>query len=95
MYTLLEMRRHCPEVFDACEVYLDGGVRRGTDVVKALCLGAKGVGVGRPMLYGLTYGEEGVVHALESGSFVLSLVISVLFPAAGCSGDQRMESAVG
>lgn len=41
-------------------------MRRGTDVVKALCLGAKGVGLGRPFLYSLTYGKEGVDHAIES-----------------------------
>jgi hypothetical protein len=50
------------------KVYIDGGCRRGTDVVKALCLGAKGVGMGRPFLYSLTYGPEGVVHAIESES---------------------------
>ncbi|OXC64351.1 hypothetical protein AYX13_06242 [Cryptococcus neoformans] len=65
MYTLLEMNKICPEVFKKCEVYIDGGCRRGTDVVKALCLGAKGVGMGRPFLYSLTYGEEGAVHAIE------------------------------
>ncbi|EEC15208.1 (S)-2-hydroxy-acid oxidase, putative, partial [Ixodes scapularis] len=37
------------------EVYVDGGVRRGTDVVKALSLGAKAVFVGRPALWGLAY----------------------------------------
>lgn len=37
----------------ACEVYMDGGVRRGTDVLKALALGARAVLVGRPMLWGL------------------------------------------
>ncbi|EEC01324.1 (S)-2-hydroxy-acid oxidase, putative [Ixodes scapularis] len=37
------------------EVYLDGGVRRGTDVIKALGLGAKAVFVGRPALWGLAY----------------------------------------
>nr|ODN85609.1 L-lactate dehydrogenase (cytochrome) [Cryptococcus depauperatus CBS 7841] len=65
LYTLLEMNKICPEVFRKCEVYIDGGCRRGTDVVKALCLGAKGVGMGRPFLYSLTYGEEGVMHAIE------------------------------
>jgi L-lactate dehydrogenase (cytochrome) len=35
-------------------------------VVKALCLGAKGVGMGRPFMYALTYGEDGVAHAIES-----------------------------
>ena len=46
--TLLEIRRHEPQVFDKAEVYVDGGIRRGTDVLKALCLGATAVGVGRP-----------------------------------------------
>lgn len=36
-----------------CEVFMDGGVRRGTDVLKALALGAKAVFIGRPVLWGL------------------------------------------
>ncbi|KAH7943691.1 hypothetical protein HPB52_010013 [Rhipicephalus sanguineus] len=49
-----------------CEVYVDGGVRLGTDVVKAIALGARAVFVGRPVLYGLAYsGEEGVVKVLD------------------------------
>lgn len=48
------------------EVYVDGGIRRGTDVMKALCLGAKGVGIGRPFLYAMsTYGEDGVRRAIQ------------------------------
>jgi len=48
------------------EVYIDGGIRRGTDIFKALALGARGVGIGRPTLYGLAaYGEEGVNRVLE------------------------------
>ena len=58
---------------DSQQVYIDGGIRRGTDVIKALCLGAKGVGLGRPFLYSLTYGQEGVVHAIESASLLPSL----------------------
>lgn len=38
-----------------CDVYLDGGVRTGVDVFKALAIGAKAVFVGRPYLWGLTY----------------------------------------
>ena len=38
-----------------CEVYLDGGIRTGTDVFKALALGAKAVFVGRPVIHGLAY----------------------------------------
>lgn len=63
------------------QIYIDGGARRGTDVIKALCLGAKGVGMGRPFLYALTYGEEGVTHAIESESMV-SFAIS---PASRCN----------
>jgi 4-hydroxymandelate oxidase len=45
---------------------LDGGVRRGTDVVKALALGAQAVAIGRPVLWGLAVaGEPGVVRVLE------------------------------
>jgi isopentenyl diphosphate isomerase/L-lactate dehydrogenase-like FMN-dependent dehydrogenase len=69
VHTLLEIRKYCPEVFDRIEVYVDGGVKRGTDVVKALCLGARGVGVGRPALFGLgAGGKEGVARVLESKS---------------------------
>ena len=48
-----------PEIVEAVngkiEVYLDGGIRRGTDVFKALALGAKAVFIGRPVLWGLAY----------------------------------------
>ncbi|KAF9888273.1 hypothetical protein FE257_008843 [Aspergillus nanangensis] len=63
--TLLELQRNCPEVFRGMEVLVDGGFRRGSDVVKAICLGASAVGLGRPVLYALGYGQEGVEHALE------------------------------
>ena len=67
MLTLLELRKHCPQIFTKMEVFLDGGVRRGTDVVKALCLGVKAVGLGRPFLFANTcYGVSGVLKAIES-----------------------------
>ncbi|KAK9486220.1 FMN-dependent dehydrogenase-domain-containing protein [Lipomyces starkeyi] len=48
------------------EVFIDGGIRRGTDILKAICMGAKGVGIGRPFLYAMsTYGETGVVRAMQ------------------------------
>lgn len=59
-----------PEVVDAVAgrvpVLMDGGVRRGTDVLKAVALGARAVLVGRPILYGLAAnGEEGARHVLQ------------------------------
>ena len=63
---LLELHKNCPEVFKAMDVFVDGGICRGTDIFKALCLGAKAVGIGRGQLYGLNYGHEGVSRYIES-----------------------------
>ncbi|MDX1343901.1 alpha-hydroxy acid oxidase [Reinekea sp. G2M2-21] len=50
----------------AIEVHMDGGIRSGQDVLKAIALGAKGTYIGRPFLYGLgAMGEQGVTKALE------------------------------
>lgn len=66
IHTLLEIRKYCPEVLSKVEIIVDGGIKRGTDVVKALALGAKAVGVGRAALYGLAAGGiEGVDRVLE------------------------------
>ncbi|KAL2136178.1 hypothetical protein VTI74DRAFT_5231 [Chaetomium olivicolor] len=66
VHTLLEIRKYCPEVFGMIEVWVDGGIKRGTDVVKALCLGAKAVGVGRAALFGLGAGGwRGVERTFE------------------------------
>jgi 4-hydroxymandelate oxidase len=59
-----------PEIVEAvagrCEVYLDSGIRRGADVLKALALGARAVLIGRPFFWGLAVnGAEGVHHVLE------------------------------
>jgi isopentenyl diphosphate isomerase/L-lactate dehydrogenase-like FMN-dependent dehydrogenase len=59
-----------PEIVEAvagrCEVYVDGGIRRGTDILKSLALGARAVLVGRPVLWGLAVGgAEGAYHVLE------------------------------
>lgn len=48
------------------EVYMDGGVRLGTDVFKALALGARAVFVGRPILWGLSYQVEQLTPALAN-----------------------------
>ena len=48
------------------EIFVDGGVRRASDVLKALALGAKAVGVGRPFLYAFcSYGQDGVEKAIQ------------------------------
>jgi L-lactate dehydrogenase (cytochrome) len=59
-----------PAIVDAVgkqiEVHMDGGVRSGQDVIRALALGAKGVYIGRPFLYGLgAMGEQGVTKCLD------------------------------
>ncbi len=58
-----------PEIIEASgsmPVLIDSGFRRGTDIVKALCMGAKGVAIGRPYLWGLgAFGQPGVERVLE------------------------------
>ncbi|KAM4796461.1 2-Hydroxyacid oxidase 2 [Rhinophrynus dorsalis] len=73
------------EIVDAVqgriEVYIDGGIRTGSDVLKALALGAKCVFIGRPIVWGLAYkGEEGVKGVLQilTDEFRLSMAL------AGC-----------
>ncbi|KAE9398745.1 hypothetical protein BT96DRAFT_920627 [Gymnopus androsaceus JB14] len=63
---LYRLRTQRPEIFQKLEVYIDGGVRRGTDVVKAVCLGAKAAGLGRAFLYAQSaYGEVGVRKVID------------------------------
>ncbi|KAL6869999.1 hypothetical protein ACO1O0_001334 [Amphichorda felina] len=63
---LLEIRKFCPQVLGRLDVLIDGGIKRGTDVVKALALGAKAVGIGRPPLFGLAVGgQQGVERTLQ------------------------------
>ncbi|KAL4783698.1 oxidoreductase [Aspergillus varians] len=63
--TLISIRQNCPELFDKCEVIVDGGITRGSDVVKALALGATSVGLGRPFLYSITFGDAGASKAIR------------------------------
>ncbi|MBM3782971.1 MAG: alpha-hydroxy-acid oxidizing protein [Acidobacteria bacterium] len=74
-----------PEIVDSAGkrtvVLIDGGFRRGSDVLKALALGAKGVFVGRPPLYGLgTFGEDGVRRVME----LLNRELTLAMGLAGC-----------
>src|SRR3546814_6949388 len=61
-------------------VMLDGGIRRGSDVIKAMALGAKAVLIGRPGMFALSYGEAGVRQMLE----ILSADLRRTLPAMGC-----------
>jgi 4-hydroxymandelate oxidase len=71
------------EVGDELDVLVDGGIRRGTDVLKALALGARAVMIGRPVLWGLTVGgEEGVRRVLE-------LVLADIDTALALAGAPR------
>ena len=75
-----------PEIVTAVDnrllVLLDGGIRRGTDVIKALALGANAVAVGRPVLWGLAYdGQRGVERALEILRFEIDLAMGL----CGCA----------
>ena len=78
---LLECHRRFPDVFTtdverdpggggggtrrSVEIHVAGGIRRGADILKCLCLGATGVGIGRSFLYATGYGQEGVEHLIE------------------------------
>ena len=79
-----------PEIVDAVAgrvpVLIDGGFRRGTDVLKALAIGAKAVLVGRPPLFGLgAFGQPGVQKVLE-------LLQSELALAMGLAGRPTLAS---
>jgi isopentenyl diphosphate isomerase/L-lactate dehydrogenase-like FMN-dependent dehydrogenase len=77
-------------VGDRAEVYLDGGVRRGTDVVMALALGARAVLVGRPAMYGLAYGgSRGVEQVLE----ILREETENALALLGCRSPAEVTSA--
>lgn len=84
-----------PAIADAlqgrCELLMDGGVRRGTDILKAIALGAKAVLVGRPILWGLAAGgETGVskVLSLLREEFELALIL------AGCPEASAVDPSV-
>jgi len=82
-----------PDVVDAVggriPVFVDGGFRRGSDVYKALALGAKAVGIGRPYVYGLTaFGQAGVERVLDIMNGELQLTMRQC-GAASIAGIQR------
>jgi isopentenyl diphosphate isomerase/L-lactate dehydrogenase-like FMN-dependent dehydrogenase len=83
-----------PEVVDAVggrvEVYLDSGIRRGTDVAKAIALGARAVLAGRAPVFGLAAaGEDGVRHVLELLRDELTQALCLL----GCTSPAELTGA--
>ncbi|KAL1903472.1 hypothetical protein Sste5346_000099 [Sporothrix stenoceras] len=88
--TLLDIRRRAPQVFDQLPVYVDGGVLRGTDVIKALCLGARAVGLGRGFLYALSaYGTAGALRAVQILSDEIQTTLRLLGVADVAQLDER------
>ncbi|CAI7640891.1 unnamed protein product [Penicillium pancosmium] len=87
--TLISMRQHCPEVFDRCEVIVDGGITRGSDIVKAIALGAKGVGLGRPFLYSVSFGEAGASKAIR----ILKNEVETTMALLGITSLEQLNSS--
>jgi isopentenyl diphosphate isomerase/L-lactate dehydrogenase-like FMN-dependent dehydrogenase len=84
-----------PEVVEAvqgrCEVYMDGGIRRGTDVLKALALGARAVLLGRPVLWGLAVaGAQGAYQVLEILRTELELALALAGQPAVAQVDRSL-----
>jgi isopentenyl diphosphate isomerase/L-lactate dehydrogenase-like FMN-dependent dehydrogenase len=72
-------------------VLIDSGFRRGTDIVKALCMGAKGVAVGRPYLWGLgAFGQPGVERVLQ----ILRTELKVAMQQAGAPSLKDLKASM-
>jgi L-lactate dehydrogenase (cytochrome) len=86
--------RALPEVVDAVghqvQVLMDGGVRRGSDIAKAICLGARAVLIGRAYAYGLAAaGEAGVTRAINILKEDLDLTLTLL----GCPSIDQLDAS--
>jgi len=80
--TIEALPRMVERLQDRIPVILDGGIRRGIDVFKALALGAKAVMIGRPYMYGLAIGgSDGVSRVIE----ILRTELEMTMALAGCS----------
>lgn len=62
---MIQIHKEAPEILNNLEVWADGGVRYGGDILKLMALGAKAVGVGRPYMFANIYGVDGVKRATE------------------------------
>ncbi|HSS44977.1 MAG TPA: alpha-hydroxy acid oxidase [Thermoanaerobaculia bacterium] len=93
--TAIPTARALPEVVDAVAgrvpVIVDGGIRRGTDIVKAIALGANAVAIGRPALWGLAArGEDGVREVIEMFRRELYLAMAL----AGCRSISEIDRSL-
>jgi isopentenyl diphosphate isomerase/L-lactate dehydrogenase-like FMN-dependent dehydrogenase len=84
-----------PEIIEAIdgkiEVLIDGGIRRGTDVFKAIALGAKAVGVGRPIIWGLAVdGEQGAKRVLD----ILRKDFELTMRLCGCASVKEIKKTL-
>ncbi len=82
-----------PEVVEAvagkCKILVDGGIRRGTDILKAIALGADAVLIGRPLLWGLAVaGRAGAAHVLE----LLDAELDLAMALCGCASLEEITS---
>ena len=89
--TVLALPSVVEAVNGGAEVYVDGGIRRGTDVLKAIALGARAVMVGRPVLWGLAAGgERGVRYVLDGLKEELALSLAL----AGCPDLRSVDAGL-
>ncbi|KAK6952846.1 hypothetical protein Daesc_005140 [Daldinia eschscholtzii] len=86
----IEIHEQAPEIFSQLEVYADGGVRYGADVVKLLALGVKAVGLGRPFMYANVYGTEGVKRAID----ILKHEIAIDAANAGIADLKKIDPSI-
>lgn len=91
--TINSLTEIMPVIGDRIPVLIDGGVRRGTDVFKALALGASAVGIGRPYIWGLgSFGQPGVEKVLQ----LLQNELEISMKLAGTTSIGRIgQSSVG
>ncbi len=79
------------EVKGKAALLIDGGIRRGTDILKAIALGADAVLIGRPVVYGLAYnGEEGVKTTLN----ILRSELDLAMALCGCSSIRNVDKNI-
>jgi 4-hydroxymandelate oxidase len=89
--TLDALAEIVPTVDGQVEVLVDGGIRRGTDILKALAIGARAVLIGRPVLWGLTVaGCNGVQHVLK----LLQREFDLAMALSGCAKLQDIDSSL-